>query len=152
MRRTGSRAVSVTAGVVAILASVVVFLVPFAFIFLTAAKDASDASRLEFSWPKDWAFGENLAAAQPTGKDHVLEAPMDLVSEAARGRFFRNGRVHRDLRRVRQALDSNPCIRGFHRLSSDEIECRQTATPAATPGPGTNDYRTDRNVAWARPT
>ena len=74
MRRTGSRAVSLTAGVVAILASVVVFLVPFAFIFLTAAKDASDASRLEFSWPKDWAFGENLAEVLATRDGVVVRA------------------------------------------------------------------------------
>jgi raffinose/stachyose/melibiose transport system permease protein len=74
MRRTGSRAVSVAAGVVAILASVVVFLVPFAFIFLTAAKDASDASRLEFSWPKDWAFGENLAEVLATRDGVVVRA------------------------------------------------------------------------------
>jgi raffinose/stachyose/melibiose transport system permease protein len=70
MRRTGSW----VAGVVAILASVVVFLVPFAFIFLTAAKDASDASRLEFSWPKDWAFGENLAEVLATRDGVVVRA------------------------------------------------------------------------------
>lgn len=74
MRRTGSRAVSLTAGISAILASVVVFLVPFAFIFLTAAKDASDASRLEFSWPKDWAFGENLAEVLATRDGVVARA------------------------------------------------------------------------------
>ncbi|WP_419707465.1 carbohydrate ABC transporter permease [Promicromonospora sp. NFX87] len=74
MRRTGSRAGSLAAGVVAILASVVVFLVPFAFIFLTAAKDASDASRLEFSWPKDWAFGENLAEVLATRDGVVVRA------------------------------------------------------------------------------
>lgn len=70
MRRTGSW----FAGVAAILASVVVFLVPFAFIFLTAAKDASDASRLEFSWPKDWAFGENLAEVLATRDGVVVRA------------------------------------------------------------------------------
>jgi raffinose/stachyose/melibiose transport system permease protein len=70
MRRTGSWVVGVTA----ILASVVVFLVPFAFIFLTAAKDASDASRLEFSWPKDWAFGENLAEVLATRDGVVVRA------------------------------------------------------------------------------
>lgn len=74
MRRTSSRAVSLTTGVVAILASVVVFLVPFAFIFLTAAKDASDASRLEFSWPDDWRFGENLAEVLATRDGVVVRA------------------------------------------------------------------------------
>ena len=70
MRRTGSW----VAGVVAILASVVVFLVPFVFIFLTAAKDPSDASRLEFSWPRDWAFGENLTEVLTTRDGIVVRA------------------------------------------------------------------------------
>jgi raffinose/stachyose/melibiose transport system permease protein len=61
-------------GVIAILVSIIVFLVPFAFIFLTAAKDASDASRLEFSWPKDWAFGENLAEVLATRDGVVVRA------------------------------------------------------------------------------
>ncbi|MFC8798629.1 carbohydrate ABC transporter permease [Promicromonospora sp. NPDC057138] len=74
MRRTGSRASSLAAGTVAILASVVVFLVPFAFIFLTAAKDASDASRLQFSWPQDWAFAENLTEVLATRDGIVVRA------------------------------------------------------------------------------
>jgi raffinose/stachyose/melibiose transport system permease protein len=74
MTRTGSRAVSLVAGIVAILASVVVFVVPFAFIFLTASKDASEASRLEFSWPQDWAFAENLAEVLATRDGVVVRA------------------------------------------------------------------------------
>jgi raffinose/stachyose/melibiose transport system permease protein len=70
MRRTGSW----VAGLVAILASIVVFLVPFAFVFLTAAKDASEASRLEFSWPQDWAFAENLAEVLATRDGIVVRA------------------------------------------------------------------------------
>lgn len=70
MRRTGSWVV----GIIAILASVVVFLVPFAFIFLTAAKDASDASRLEFSWPQDWAFAQNLTEVLATRDGIVVRA------------------------------------------------------------------------------
>ncbi|WP_306214323.1 carbohydrate ABC transporter permease [Actinoplanes sp. RD1] len=38
----------------------VVFLVPFAFILLTAAKTQQDAALLRFSWPADWAFVQNL--------------------------------------------------------------------------------------------
>jgi raffinose/stachyose/melibiose transport system permease protein len=70
MRSTGSW----VAGTVAVLASVVVFLVPFAFIFLTAAKDASDASRLQFSWPQDWAFVENLTEVLTTRDGIVVRA------------------------------------------------------------------------------
>jgi raffinose/stachyose/melibiose transport system permease protein len=41
-------------GVVAVVASVVVFLVPFAFIFLTAAKSAPEAAAFDFSLPTEW--------------------------------------------------------------------------------------------------
>ncbi|GAA4715131.1 raffinose/stachyose/melibiose transport system permease protein [Promicromonospora umidemergens] len=70
MRRAGSW----IAGLVAVLASVVVFLVPFVFIFLTAAKDPADASRLEFSWPRSWAFGENLTEVLTTRDGIVVRA------------------------------------------------------------------------------
>lgn len=45
---------------IAIVVVVVVFLVPFAFIVLTAAKDAQQASLFNFSWPTKWVFWENL--------------------------------------------------------------------------------------------
>ncbi|WP_423461802.1 carbohydrate ABC transporter permease [Promicromonospora sp. MS192] len=70
MRRTGSWVV----GIVAIALSVVVFLVPFAFIFLTASKDASSASRLEFSWPQEWAFFDNLTEVLTTRDGIVVRA------------------------------------------------------------------------------
>jgi raffinose/stachyose/melibiose transport system permease protein len=41
----------------------VVFLVPFAFILLTAAKTEREASQLEFSLPTDWVLFQNLADA-----------------------------------------------------------------------------------------
>ena len=41
----------------------VVFLVPFAFIVLTAAKSEREASQLEFSLPTEWALFQNLADA-----------------------------------------------------------------------------------------
>ncbi len=70
MRRAGSWAT----GIVAIAVSVVVFLVPFAFIFLTASKDASSASRLEFTWPTQWAFTENLTEVLTTRDGIVVRA------------------------------------------------------------------------------
>jgi raffinose/stachyose/melibiose transport system permease protein len=48
------------AGLAAILVSVVLFLLPFAFILLTAAKTARDASALDFSWPRQWALWQNV--------------------------------------------------------------------------------------------
>ena len=46
---------------VAILVAGVVFVVPFVFILLTAAKDRADASGLEFSFPKVWQLLPNFA-------------------------------------------------------------------------------------------
>jgi raffinose/stachyose/melibiose transport system permease protein len=45
---------------VAILLSVIVFLVPFAFILLTAVKDRQQASLLDFSWPHQFQFVQNF--------------------------------------------------------------------------------------------
>jgi raffinose/stachyose/melibiose transport system permease protein len=47
-------------GLIAIAASIVVFIVPFAFILVTAMKTRQEASLLEFSWPQQFAFFENL--------------------------------------------------------------------------------------------
>jgi raffinose/stachyose/melibiose transport system permease protein len=49
-------------GVIAILVSVVVFLIPFTFVVLQAAKTPDDASSLSFTWPKEWQFFPNLVA------------------------------------------------------------------------------------------
>lgn len=47
-------------GSIAILVSVVVFLVPFAFVLLQAAKPPAEASDLAFSWPKQFQFFQNF--------------------------------------------------------------------------------------------
>jgi raffinose/stachyose/melibiose transport system permease protein len=44
----------------AIVVSAVVFLVPFAFILLTAVKDRQQASLLDFSWPHQFQFVQNF--------------------------------------------------------------------------------------------
>ncbi|MBO3741940.1 carbohydrate ABC transporter permease [Actinoplanes flavus] len=44
----------------AIVLFAVVFLVPFAFIVLTAAKSQTESALLQFSWPTEWAFVQNL--------------------------------------------------------------------------------------------
>lgn len=51
-----------TVGSIALAASVVVFIVPFVFIILTASKTSKDAAALSFSWPEEWAFVDNLIA------------------------------------------------------------------------------------------
>jgi raffinose/stachyose/melibiose transport system permease protein len=47
-------------GIIAIVVSVVVFLVPFLYVVLQAAKDPADAQTLAFSWPKQFLFFQNL--------------------------------------------------------------------------------------------
>ncbi|WP_286311696.1 carbohydrate ABC transporter permease [Agromyces mangrovi Wang et al. 2018] len=59
-------------GIAAIVASVVVFIVPFAFIFLTAAKSPQEASLLQFSLPQQgWFLWENFIAVWEA-RDYVL--------------------------------------------------------------------------------
>lgn len=56
---------------IAILLFAVVFLVPFAFILLTAAKTQQDAAFLRFSWPTQWALVQNLQAVIEA-RDYLL--------------------------------------------------------------------------------
>lgn len=53
----------VIGGGVAIVVSGIFFLIPFAFILLTASKDKTESALLEFSWPKNFVLFENLHAA-----------------------------------------------------------------------------------------
>lgn len=57
-RRTGIKGFLL--GAVTIVVSAVVFLVPFAFIVLTAVKDRSESADLSFSWPTHFQFVQNL--------------------------------------------------------------------------------------------
>ena len=47
-------------GSVSLLVSLVVFVVPFVFILLTAMKERQEANLLQFSWPSTFAFWGNL--------------------------------------------------------------------------------------------
>ncbi|MDR2998788.1 MAG: carbohydrate ABC transporter permease [Microbacterium sp.] len=63
------------AGIIAILASIVVFIVPFAFILLTASKTAQEASLFEFSLPQQgWQLFENIAEVVQTRDFMLLRA------------------------------------------------------------------------------
>lgn len=61
-------------GLIAIVLSAIVFLVPFAFIFLTAAKTQQEASLLQFSWPTEWALVENFQAVLATNDGIIIRA------------------------------------------------------------------------------
>ena len=58
-------------GGIAIVASVVVFLVPFAFIILTALKDKKESSTRSFDLPSTWHLWDNLVEVIQT-RDYML--------------------------------------------------------------------------------
>jgi len=58
-------------GLVAILASIIVFVVPFVFIVLQAAKTRKDASNLSFSFPDEFAFWDNMVEVI-TQRDYIV--------------------------------------------------------------------------------
>jgi len=58
-------------GLSGILITSVLFLVPFAFVFMTAAKDTNEASLLEFSWPSHFQLWENVVAVFQA-RDYML--------------------------------------------------------------------------------
>jgi raffinose/stachyose/melibiose transport system permease protein len=47
-------------GLLAMAAAAVIFITPFVYIFLMAAKDKKEASRLLFSWPSEWHLWANF--------------------------------------------------------------------------------------------
>lgn len=61
-------------GIIAIAVSVVVFLIPFAFIVLTAFKTQQESALLEFSWPTEFAFFDNLVTVLQTRDYTVVRA------------------------------------------------------------------------------
>ncbi|PAZ16050.1 ABC transporter [Streptomyces sp. SA15] len=57
--------------VLSVAVSVVVFVVPFAFIVLTAVKDAQQAAQLDFSWPRNFQLVDNLVQVVQA-RDYIL--------------------------------------------------------------------------------
>ncbi len=53
----------------------VVFLIPFAFIIFTAAKSRPDAASLDFTWPEEWRFWDNMVEVI-TYRDNMLVTAM----------------------------------------------------------------------------
>jgi raffinose/stachyose/melibiose transport system permease protein len=66
-------------GIIAIAVSIVVFLVPFAFVILQAAKTPAEASNLNFALPTKWVFFENLVAVLQTNDGIVITAFINSV-------------------------------------------------------------------------
>jgi raffinose/stachyose/melibiose transport system permease protein len=61
-------------GIVAILLSIVIFLIPFAFIFLTASKTAAEASELTFTLPSPFVLMDNIQTVLTTQNFLILRA------------------------------------------------------------------------------
>ncbi|GAA2753974.1 raffinose/stachyose/melibiose transport system permease protein [Amnibacterium kyonggiense] len=61
-------------GLIAIAASAVIFLVPFLFVVLQAAKTPGEASSLAFSWPTEWRFLPNLVDVLQANDGIILRA------------------------------------------------------------------------------
>ncbi len=68
------RILGVVIGVVAVLASVVIFLIPFAFILVTAAKTTQEAANLDFTWPTTWQLWDNIKNVLTVRRFVVLRA------------------------------------------------------------------------------
>lgn len=69
----------ITLGIVSIALSVIVFLVPFAFILLTAAKTQQEASLREFSLPTQWALWENIVTVVQTNDSILIRAFINSI-------------------------------------------------------------------------
>src|SRR5581483_520190 len=52
----------------------IIFIVPFIFIFLTAAKPRAEAALFEFSWPSHFQLLENIRAVVTYGDNRMLLA------------------------------------------------------------------------------
>ena len=61
-------------GIITIGLSIVVFIVPFVFIFLTAAKTSPDAAYLAFTWPNQWVLWKNFAEVMTTRNGMLMRA------------------------------------------------------------------------------
>jgi raffinose/stachyose/melibiose transport system permease protein len=61
-------------GIVAILLSIVIFIIPFAFILLTASKTAAEASELTFTLPSPFVLMDNIQEVLTTQNFLILRA------------------------------------------------------------------------------
>ncbi|HEY9293976.1 MAG TPA: carbohydrate ABC transporter permease [Microlunatus sp.] len=63
-----------TAGLISLLVAMIVFLVPFAFILLTAAKSPKEAAEFKFALPSQWQLWQNISDVLTTRDFVVLRA------------------------------------------------------------------------------
>lgn len=65
------RPIHIWGGIVAILISIVVFIVPFVYIVINAMKNRREAAERTFDFPQVWLFWDNLVAVVQT-RDYML--------------------------------------------------------------------------------
>jgi len=58
----------------ALVVALIVFVVPFLFILLTAAKSRPEASRLEFAWPTQWLLLDNIRSVITYSNNRMILA------------------------------------------------------------------------------
>jgi raffinose/stachyose/melibiose transport system permease protein len=67
-------------GLVAILITTAVFIVPLVFVVLQSAKDPADASNLTFTLPQHWQFFQNLVAVLQTNNGIIWRAFINSIT------------------------------------------------------------------------
>ena len=65
--------------VVVLVVALVVFVIPFLFILVTAAKERAEAGRLEFTWPTEWRLLENLGEVIGARNELMITAMRNSV-------------------------------------------------------------------------
>jgi raffinose/stachyose/melibiose transport system permease protein len=65
---------AIVVGVIAIVVSVIVFLVPFVYVVLQASKSPAEAQALAFTLPTEWRFFQNLVEVMQANDGIILRA------------------------------------------------------------------------------
>src|ERR1044071_8415826 len=66
--------VSIWVDAVSLVVIVIIFVVPFIFIFLTSAKSSPEAGLFQFSWPSQFQLLENLRDVMAFGENRMFLA------------------------------------------------------------------------------
>ena len=101
-----SRSRDIAVGIVGLAVVGIVFVIPFLFMLVIAAKDRAEASRFEFSLPSEWLLWENIQAVLDTRDGLILTAFRNSI--AAHGRLGRADRARRDDGRLRAPAAPRP--------------------------------------------
>jgi raffinose/stachyose/melibiose transport system permease protein len=78
--KTRKLVVNTVTDLVAFLAIAIVFIVPFIFIFLTAAKPQAEAALFRFSWPSEFQLFQNMREVMVFGNNRMLRALWNSAS------------------------------------------------------------------------